>query len=878
MEVNINSIKIVSKLRKKYGLALSILAIMIILSQVIIQSTLYIEEYDSHIVNISGRQRMLSQRINKAAFGLYVSTNKQDKVRYLNELKTSIELWDESYNGLQNGDKNLDLPGTNNPKIISLFKVIEPQYEVILNAATNITMIASNDSYNSENLLPDIQTIKNNESEFLSGMDDIVSEYDIEFKLKILKIRIIEMFIMMSSFLILSLEILYIFKPALKNVKSAMEGVENNKEMLREEKELLGMTLFSISEGIITTDSYGKIILMNKSAEKFTGWSSEDAYGEDFYKIFNNINSKTRERNVELVKYVIQTGKSISLHDYELLISKDGSEIYIYGSANRIVSNDGQVKGVIVSFTDVTKQYEQEKEIEGYLNVNIDMFSVVDTDGNFIKVNKTFENVLGYNIDELKGKNILSMIHQDDIISTFKMIKQLEERKSVMGFLVRYRCTDGSYRNLELGAELNGKYIYVSARDITEKLKMEAELLKNTQSELIARIVENLDVLFIRYTYPEFNFIDMNYTAYNFLRKINPKIGPLSSIIGYNISQFFNYNEKDEIINGIKNSIRQKVKSYFRYRKLIVGGEEKILKCIYQPLFELNDQITEIIVIAIDVTEEIKAKNEMEETLKVQDEVFANMAHELKTPLNVIFSSNQLMELHLKNNSLEDSREKISQGINIIKQNCHRFTKLINNIVDISKMDSGFFKLKLSNQNIVEVVEEIVQSISSYINGKGINVVFDTNIEEKIIACDPEKIERIILNLISNAIKFTNLDGMIFVNLTDKGDTVEISVKDTGIGMDTKYLSNIFKRFHQVDKSLSRNSEGSGIGLSLVKSLIELHGGKISVESNLGEGSIFKIELPSRTIDEDEAAIDKINLMDSKIEMINIEFSDIYSI
>ena len=170
-------------------------------------------------------------------------------------------------------------------------------------------------------------------------------------------------------------------------------------------------------------------------------------------------------------------------------------------------------------------------------------------------------------------------------------------------------------------------------------------------------------------------------------------------------------------------------------------------------------------------------------------------------------------------------------SINIIKQNCYRFTKLVNNIIDVSKIESGFLKLNLSNENIVNIIENIVQSVSDYIKVKGLNIVFDTNTEEKIIACDPDKVERIIINLISNAIKFTNASGSIFVNIIDKGDTVEISVKDTGIGMDKKHLNNIFKRFHQVDKSLSRNTEGSGIGLSLVRSIVKLHGGKISAES-----------------------------------------------
>lgn len=263
--------------------------------------------------------------------------------------------------------------------------------------------------------------------------------------------------------------------------------------------------------------------------------------------------------------------------------------------------------------------------------------------------------------------------------------------------------------------------------------------------------------------------------------------------------------------------------------------------------------------------------------LKMQDEIFANISHELKTPLNVIFSANQLMELYLKNDSLEDNRENILKGSNIIKQNCYRLIKLINNIVDLSKMESGYLKLNLYNENMVYVVEDIVQSVSEHIKGKGINIVFDTDTEEKIIACDAEKIERIILNLISNAIKFTDTNGTIFINIFDRGNSIEIEVKDTGIGIDKKHLNDIFERFHQVDKSLSRNAEGSGIGLSLVKSIVELHGGKISVDSTLGEGTTFKIELPARTV-KNEKVIEKNKTRNNKVEMINIEFSDIYSI
>lgn len=267
----------------------------------------------------------------------------------------------------------------------------------------------------------------------------------------------------------------------------------------------------------------------------------------------------------------------------------------------------------------------------------------------------------------------------------------------------------------------------------------------------------------------------------------------------------------------------------------------------------------------------------MEKNMKTKEDIFASVSHEFKTPLNLIVSSNQLIEFYLKNDLLTANKEKALKSINIIKQNCYRFTKLINNILDMSKIDSGFLKLNLSNENIVSVIENIVDSVSEYIKLKGLSITFDTNTEENIIACDPEKIERVILNLISNSIKFTDSGGSIFINIIDKGYIVEIEVKDTGIGIDAEYLDRIFKRFHQIDTSLSRNAEGTGIGLSLVKSLVELHGGNISAHSEVGKGSVFKIELPVNTLEDAGTALMK-DFTNNKIEMINIEFSDIHSI
>ncbi|WP_253200463.1 ATP-binding protein [Clostridium sp. CF012] len=277
--------------------------------------------------------------------------------------------------------------------------------------------------------------------------------------------------------------------------------------------------------------------------------------------------------------------------------------------------------------------------------------------------------------------------------------------------------------------------------------------------------------------------------------------------------------------------------------------------------------------------EEVKKKNELNKELQKllisHEEFMANISHELKTPLNVIFSAIQLFQMYCQNGSLDQRRQTIIKYLDSMKLNSYRLSKLINNIVDSSKIQAGFFKLNLSNNNIVEVVEEIVMSVTNFTDIRGLHIIFDTDVEENIIACDPEMIQRIVLNLISNAIKFSKIGDEIFVDVKDKTTFVEISVKDNGIGIEKKNLDMIFDRFKQVDKSLSRNAEGTGIGLSLVKSIVGLHGGSIYAESEFGKGSKFTVMLPSEKIlMENLMYSSKVR---SEDESIRVELSDVYS-
>lgn len=267
---------------------------------------------------------------------------------------------------------------------------------------------------------------------------------------------------------------------------------------------------------------------------------------------------------------------------------------------------------------------------------------------------------------------------------------------------------------------------------------------------------------------------------------------------------------------------------------------------------------------------------------RLRTEFFANISHELRTPINIIFSTLQLFELFIKHNLFESSMQDIIRHMGVMKQNCYRLIRLINNIIEATKIDAGFYNLSLHNLDIIQIVEGITSSVADYIKSKGLCIQFCSHLENKIIACDPDKIERIMLNLLSNAVKFSKAQGIINVLLLEENNCIVILVRDNGIGIEKENLETIFQRFRQADTSFTRSYEGSGIGLSLVKSLVEQHGGSISVQSDYGTGSTFTIKLPVRLVNDNPGDIKgtaaKINnLKDSRIERINIEFSDIYS-
>jgi signal transduction histidine kinase len=262
------------------------------------------------------------------------------------------------------------------------------------------------------------------------------------------------------------------------------------------------------------------------------------------------------------------------------------------------------------------------------------------------------------------------------------------------------------------------------------------------------------------------------------------------------------------------------------------------------------------------------------ETLK--NEFFTNISHEFKTPLNIIISASKLINTYIENRAKENLNDIIlKKYTKSIEKNAFRLERLVNNLIDITKIDSGDYEISINNYNIVSLVENIALAVVDYIRSEDISIIFDTNKEEKIVKCDKESIERIILNLLSNSIKHIHGEGNIVVNINAYEDYVDITVKDDGEGIPKEYIENVFNKFGQADKSLSRKHEGSGLGLFIVKSLVEMHGGLINIKSEVGVGTEVTIRLYSNELENSKEVNAEVEEL---INKCGKEFSDIYCI
>ena len=248
-------------------------------------------------------------------------------------------------------------------------------------------------------------------------------------------------------------------------------------DLLIKERELFNTTVMSIGEGIVMAKSSGEILLYNTAAERITGYTKEEVLHRNIIDILHLVHIQTGESAYEYIMDMLKIGKQFDGATDFILMAKDGTEKRILISIAPIKGSEGDEDRIIASFRDIGKEYELEKQIQGFLDVNIDMLCVGDLEGNFHKVNKKFERVLGYRTEDIVGENFMSFIHPDDVQKTLDALTVLDNKDNLSGFTNRYRCKDGSYKYIEWNSMPGiGRYIYCSARDVTPQRQLEEQL------------------------------------------------------------------------------------------------------------------------------------------------------------------------------------------------------------------------------------------------------------------------------------------------------------------------------------------------------------------------------------------------------------------
>ncbi|MFR7936489.1 MAG: sensor histidine kinase, partial [Clostridium perfringens] len=286
------------------------------------------------------------------------------------------------------------------------------------------------------------------------------------------------------------------------------------------------------------------------------------------------------------------------------------------------------------------------------------------------------------------------------------------------------------------------------------------------------------------------------------------------------------------------------------------------------------------IIIINDITKKNNAlrlnkylKDKLEEE-NIKGEFFTNICHELRTPINVISSALQLNNLNIENRNLNS----IERNNLVIKQNCLRLIRTINNFIDANKISEGQIEENVMVLNVVEVVENILDASSEYISKKKINFIFDPDFEEIFIAIDSEFLERIILNLLSNSVKYGRENGNIYVKIYFEGKDLVIMIENDGIAISYDEQKYIFDKFTKSNKALNRTQEGSGLGLYISKSLMKMQGGDLKVDIYEGCGNRFKLYFYDVDLFKETDRTEHIfnnNYYNLK-ERAEIEFSDIY--
>jgi PAS domain S-box-containing protein len=600
--------------------------------------------------------------------------------------------------------------------------------------------------------------------------------------------------------------------------------------------ELLRATLGSTSDAVVTTDMSGRIMSVNPVAETLLGWTERNARGQLLSDVFHVVDEDTRAAIENPTTQVLREDKVVGLANHSILIARDGTERPIADSAAPLRDEQGHIVGCVLVFSDVTERRKAEVALERSERELADFFNnasvplhCIGPDGVILRANQAELDLLGYTREEYVGHPI-SRFHVDrDVIDD--ALARLFRGDSLKRYPARMRCKNGSIKKVLIDSNsLWEKGRFVHSRcfmfDVTEQKREE-----ETRS-LLAAIVAASDDAIVSKT------LDGIVLSWNEGAQRLFGYSP-AEVVGRSIDRIIppELREEDrQILQRIRQGERV---DHFETVRVAKDGRRVDVSLTVSPVRDESGRVIGASKVARDISERKRIDTALRDADRRKDEFLATLAHELRNPLAPIRHS---LEILLRS---EGDPRLFRQATDILGRQLSHMIRLVDDLLDVSRITRDKLELRKTRVELAAIVRHAVEASRPLAERDQQTIEVTLPHQPIYLDADPVRLTQVFSNLFNNACQYTEPGGRISLTAERQKDEAVLVVRDSGIGMPADQLDGIFEMFAQVEADSERPRRGLGIGLTLVRRLVQLHGGTVTARSEgRGLGSEFEVRLP----------------------------------
>ena len=629
------------------------------------------------------------------------------------------------------------------------------------------------------------------------------------------------------------------------------EAARRAQARANQRQEIFRVTLRSIGDAVITTDTQGCITYINGIGESLTGWSLEDARGEPLDRVFHIVNEVTHLPVENPATRALRQGLVVGLANHTILIKKDGAECPIDDSAAPIRNEEGHVSGCVLIFRDVTAQRLAERNKAQQLHTAQLLASIVASsndaiigkslDGIIQSWNAAAEQLFGYTAEQAVGQHISLIIPPERLTEEDQIIASLKTGKRVEHYETERVRSDGQRIVVSLTIspikDESGNVVGASkiARDITRRRRVESD------RQMFVTLVEN-STDFI-------GICDLEGVPF-FINRAGLEMVGLKDIEEARqtrIQDFFFPEDQTKIVNEffptVLNHGHGEIEIRFRHFKT---GEARWMAYKVLALTDAANQPIAFATVSQDVTERKQLADDLRRLAadlsdadRRKNEFLATLAHELRNPLAPMSNMLEVVK------RADGDNEVLKRAHETLERQLGQMIRLVDDLLDLNRVTHDRLELRRSEVELSSVIQQAVEVARPLVDLADHHLIIDLPDEPIYLNADRARLAQVFGNLLNNSCKYTRPEGTVSLSAERVGDEVVVTVKDNGAGIPPDQLDSIFDMFMQVDGTSERSQGGLGIGLTLVKRLTEMHGGSIEAHSaGEGQGSEFIVRLP----------------------------------